>query len=255
MVAGQTHAQPQLMPDVRGVQIAEPSALADFMGADAQFLEKLPTSETVLLPANQRVISLRRILVLVPNGPVDKDRLVSRVQDLVGSADVEVLYIGLRVSPVEDGRMFRQLAELLTASVKAGLRVRTRLRAKGKWLPVLRGIVKSGDLVVCHAERSARWAKDPSGTFAWCVASSLKVPVYVLSSLDAPALPYRMSRILRLVFRIAPILIVAGFFWIQVQIDKLVTGLAHTLVLSLSVLVEFGLVFLWSYLLDRLSND
>ncbi len=255
MVAGQTHAQPQLVPNVHGVQIAEPSTLVAILGADTRFVDDLPASETVLLPADPQVTSLRRILVLLPDGRIDQERLVSRVQHLVEYTDLEVLYIGLRLGPDEDWRGFRQLAELLTASVKAGLRVQTRLLAKGEWLPILRGIVEPGDLILCHAEQSARQSKDPYGTLGWWVASSLNVPVYVLSGMYTQSLPYPVSSALRLAFRIAPILIVAGFFWIQVQIDKLVTGLTHTLVLSLSVLIEFGLVFLWSYLLDRLSND
>jgi hypothetical protein len=254
MAAGQTHAQPQLMPGVQDVQIAEPSVLAGFLGADARLREELPASETVLLPAGQRVTSLRRILVLVPDGQIDQEFLVSRVQRLVGSADLDVLYISLSVSPDEDWRAFRHLVGLLTASVETGLRVRTQLLAKGEWLPVLREIVQSGDLIVCHAEQSPRRWKDPHRTLGWWVASTLNVPVYVLSGAYVQARPYWVNRALCLVFRIIPILIVAGFFWIQVQIDKLATGLTHTLVMSVSVLVEFGLVFLWSYLLDRLNN-
>ncbi len=253
MAVGQT--QPLLMPGGRSVQVAEPSALANLLGANALFREGLSALGTLLLPVDEQVTSIQRILVLIPGGRIDPEPLVARVQRLVGCTDLEVLYVGIRLSPDQDWRASRQLAGLLIASVKAGLRVQTRLVANGEWLPILRGIVQPGDLILCHAEQSARQSKDPYGTLGWWVASSLNVPVYVLSGMYMQALPYALSSALRLAFRIAPILIVGGFFWIQIQIDKLVTGLAHTLVLSLSVLIEFGLVFFWSYLLDRLSHD
>ena len=113
----------------------------------------------------------------------------------------------------------------------------------------------AGDLIVCHVEQlPSRW-RDPRRTSAWWAVSTLKVPVYVLSGAYAQAFPYWMSSALRLVFWIVPILIVAGFFWIQVQIGALAAGLTHTLVMIVSVLVEISLVSLWGYLLDRLSND
>jgi hypothetical protein len=57
---------------------------------------------------------------------------------------------------------------LLTASVEAGLRVRTRLLAKEEWLPILREIVQPGDqiVIVCHVQQSSRWWKDPRRTLA-----------------------------------------------------------------------------------------
>jgi FtsH-binding integral membrane protein len=122
-------------------------------------------------------------------------------------------------------------------------------------VPVLREIVQPGDLIVCHVEQlPSRW-RDPRRTLAWWAVSTLKVPVYVLSGAYAQVFPYWMSSALRLVFWIVPILIVAGFFWIQVQIGALAAGLTHTLVMIVSVLVEIILVSLWGYLPDRLSND
>ncbi len=42
------------------------------------------------------------------------------------------------------------------------------------------------------------------------------------------------------------IAIIAGFFWLQVQIDQLNKGWGHTVLLLLSVLGEAYLIWLWN---------
>jgi hypothetical protein len=109
-------------------------------------------------------------------------------------------------------------------------------------MPVLREIVQPGDLIVCHAEQSpSRW-KGQCRMLGWWAVSTLNVPVYVLPGAYAQASPYRMRSALRLLFWIVPVLIVAGFSWIQVQIGALATGLMHTLVMVMivSVLIEIN---------------
>jgi hypothetical protein len=45
---------------------------------------------------------------------------------------------------------------------------------------------------------------------------------------------------------IGSIVIIAGFFWIQVQIDQLGRGLSHTILFLLSVAGEAYLIWLWT---------
>lgn len=47
-------------------------------------------------------------------------------------------------------------------------------------------------------------------------------------------------------FNLFPLAVVGGFFWFQVQIDAQNTGLLHTLVTIMSVVVELGVIFVWS---------
>lgn len=58
--------------------------------------------------------------------------------------------------------------------------------------------------------------------------------------------PSLRTRLARLMFNLFPLVVVAVFFWLQVQIDVQNTGLLRTLVIIMSVLVELGVIFIWS---------
>jgi hypothetical protein len=50
----------------------------------------------------------------------------------------------------------------------------------------------------------------------------------------------------RIVFEITPLLIIAGFFWLQFQIGARTEGILNSVLTAMTVVVEIGLIFVWS---------
>lgn len=71
-------------------------------------------------------------------------------------------------------------------------------------------------------------------------------PTHRLSGAQIPLLTRLAHKLGRLMFNLFPLAVVGGFFWFQVQIDAQNTGLLHTLVTIMSVVVELGVIFVWS---------
>jgi hypothetical protein len=71
-------------------------------------------------------------------------------------------------------------------------------------------------------------------------------PAQRLSRAQTTPLAFLMRKLSRLMFNLFPLAVVAAFFWLQVQIDTQNTGLPHMLVTIMTVVVELGLIFVWS---------
>jgi hypothetical protein len=78
------------------------------------------------------------------------------------------------------------------------------------------------------------------------LVSDLNTPVYLFSGFY-PELPTPSASLTtRALSWLIPLAILAGFFLIQVQIDQAVTGWLRTTLLSLSIVAEFGMVWIWN---------
>jgi hypothetical protein len=132
--------------------------------------------------------------------------------------------------------------------------VRTRVVDARAWPEGLPGNTASGDLIVCPAEQRISGAGFRRTALGPVLVERLNVPVYAVDGLmEQPAAPW-LSALLRLMAAIAPIAIVAGFFWIQVQIGRVTSGLTNTLLIAVSALVELGLIVVWSAFQDRMER-
>jgi hypothetical protein len=156
---------------------------------------------------------------------------------------VEVLFVGLgRSTP--GSRTERRLAKLTSKAQDLPVVKRRQVVAASSWLKAVQLVARPGDLIVCHPKLRA-------GELAEELAEMTPFPVYLLAS-GRPTLAGRLTRRLgRLAFDLFPLAVAAAFFWLQLRIDAQTTGLVNTLAILLTVVVEFGLIFLWSLFLPR----
>jgi hypothetical protein len=96
--------------------------------------------------------------------------------------------------------------------------------------------------MVCHAEQSLGYWRRP---LSHKLLTTFNSPVYTLSGFYSPLNRSRWGLIGGLGFWTTILAIAAGFFWLQVQMDRFSGGWVHTLLLCLSVAAEFGLIWLW----------
>lgn len=208
------------------------------------------TTSQLLIPADQPVPPASRLLVLIPDQDTNETKLAQHVWALASPRHLAVVYLSLTHNSLLEARARRRLATLAAVTQDDWVNVQTQLLIDTDWQRAVRARWRPGDLVVCHAEQMV-----PSG-FAgiWRrplgqeLAAALKAPVYLLAgfykSLPVPTTRH-LSRVLSWSI---PVVILIGFFMIQIQIEQQVTGWLRTTLLSASVALEFGLVGLWNKL-------
>jgi hypothetical protein len=151
------------------------------------------------------------------------------------------------VQRVEDESALRRRLIFLAAVTRDNHAVSAEycLAVQADWLPLLRSFCRPGDLVLCHIEQSAPLLarRQPMGQV---LVNHLGTPVYVLSGFCSPETD-ELARLGRqLLFWVGALAVVAGFFWLQVNILQQAQGWMQTLVLMLTVLVEFGALAAWN---------
>ena len=225
----------------------------EMLAPTAEFLVAAPASGTLLIPPGSAMLPAHRIVVLVPRRTVDMERLALAVCDL-SHGDTPVLCLTLSPDPEMDTRAFGRLAWIASSLRILGVDVRTCVVDARAWPEGLSGRTAPGDLIVCPAEQRISGSGFRRTALGPALVERLHVPVYAMGGLmERPTVPW-LSALLRLMAAIAPIAIVAGFFWIQVQIGRATSGLTNTLLIAASALVELGLIVVWSAFQDRMER-
>ena len=189
----------------------------------------------------------RRLVVLVPDQDIDEAELARRVWSMASPRGLGVLFLSLRHGDVEEPHLRLRLATLAAMTRDRRVHVDTHLRHERDWVQAVQNLWQTGDLVVCDAAQSLNeW--NGRRSLGLTLTSELKVPVCLLAGFHLQTPARRVNPLARLVYGIAPLIIIAGFFLIQVQLDRVSSGWAHTILMSISVLVELGLIWVWSQL-------
>jgi hypothetical protein len=212
----------------------------------------LPAAELVagqlLAPANQSQPPTTRLVVLVPDEDLDEAALARQVWKLAALRQLAVVYLGWTASADTEARVRRRLANLAALTRDDKIVVSTRPALGAGWLPAIRGVWRAGDLVVAHSEQRVVLGGVFTRPLGPALLTALKAPVYVLTGF-CPA-PERPAKTLAAQVLTGGMfaLLVAAFFVVQVSILRMPGRVAPMLLVALSVLVEFGLLWGWNNL-------
>ncbi len=181
-----------------------------------------------------------RLLVLVPDLDIDEVDLAQRVWSLAEPRGLPVLYLGISAEPDRESLVRRRLATLAAITRDNRIQVEMRCPPIHNWAEAIADVSRPGDLIVCPPEQA---------TFPpWNDHRSVRpnrAPVHVLPDLRVMRQPDRNHRLMRLVFWPVAVAILAACFWLQTRIDLSTEGIARIVLLSLSVVVEGGLLLFW----------
>lgn len=204
---------------------------------------------SLLMPEGVTPPPARRLVVLVPDLDLDESALSRRVWNLAAPNKLAVLYLGLSRSAPEEPHARRRLATVAALTRDDWVQVSTTLAVEEEWAGALRLLLRSGDLIVCHSEQTARtWrGARPLGN---ALCEILQTPVYLLQGFYAgdPAQPAHPTA--RFMFWGGSVVILAAAFWMQVQISALPKNWSESALMVLSVVAECGLIGLWSQIFN-----
>jgi hypothetical protein len=182
-----------------------------------------------------------RLLVLLPGGPFEDSALSCTLERLANSEDRTVVFLGLAATQEDEARLRRRVAGITHVE---GRRRNPQVRvARGmSWSAAIDAVRQDGDVIFFPyrdvsdvRQASAFPARDSSAH------ASAHFPREAL-----PALKESLKGLVALLLDWAsPLLIVIGFFFIQVSIDRALSGPGHDALIMLSVLVEIAALWRW----------
>ncbi|MBN1147648.1 MAG: hypothetical protein JXA78_10365 [Anaerolineales bacterium] len=199
--------------------------------------------DAVLIPDRIPVTHTQRLVVLIPDGEIDENALARRVWQLAVGMGPKVLYLALAPGDHQVAYQRRRLAGLAFMTTGNGVRAQTSVSIKNNWPQALEEALHPGDLLICLADHQI------SDRIVWrralgeVLAESVAVPVYLLAGLKIGLAPYQRRWIKEMLSWTASLIWMATFFGLQVEIVRSTGGSVSTLLLCLSILVEF--YFLW----------
>lgn len=187
------------------------------------------------------VLPARRLIVLVPIEDVDAFHLSRRVWQLAACSGLSVLYLALPLDEHPAVSLHRRLAELAALTSDKSVQARWMVGGAKSWRQALENVLQPGDLLVCLAgQRSAGWINRHL-LLGEQMAKLLSLPVYLLGDVPlAVKQPPEWKK--ELLGWVTSIALIAGFFVLQVNIDRTALRPVSTLILCLSVVVEIYLL-------------
>ena len=184
------------------------------------------------------------MIVLIPGFETDHAPVIHRVWKLAHALACDVLFLGLCRDSAEEPGLRRALITMSALVQDGWISAEVKTEVGYDWLKVVKSNWRDGDLIVCFADHRTGLRQRPLGQI---LESKLNATVYVLTGPDQPgrrSAGWLSTLLLWTSFAVT----VIGFFFLQVNLDRALKGWMNTATLSLTVIVEFWLVWVWNNL-------
>jgi hypothetical protein len=183
-----------------------------------------------------------RLIVLFPASAGDNLNLSHRIWEIAKSSGLNVLLLSLCSDYYEESQLRRQLVMMAAMISDSNVCTDIRIEHGNDWVGKVKNIYRPGDVVACSAGQRVGPMRRPLHEV---LRSQLEAPIYILSA-DRPIKNPRSNLYLQASFWLGSLIIIGGFFWVEVKLDQLPQDWAHSLLLYICVMVEIGLIWLWS---------
>jgi hypothetical protein len=192
------------------------------------------------------LLSVKRLLVVVPNMDVDEAQLSRKIWTLASNYNLDVLIISVVNNPEESMSASRRLTTLAAMIRDSHFKIEKQVIFSHSWDKALRPFWRQTDLILCPAETQHYnfWGRDvPLSQF---LSDRLKVPVYTFSGLyqsSVNRLPFWLRKI---PFWLGFLLIVAAGFYFESDVDQTTLGWVGQILLIFVVILEISLLYIWT---------
>jgi hypothetical protein len=188
----------------------------------------------------------RRLIVLVPEGLDCNSLLAQNIYQIALSDHCDVLYLAF-VSD-EDNRLMvsRNLATLKAMTVAETVAVSSKIVQPENWLAVLREVYRPGDQIVCHARHGIK-----KGAFRTILVHDMLLREFTGSIITFSGMYHPWQALSKkwlngLIFWLGCLLILAGFGFLEVQVDRGLQGFTRTALLLVMWTLEVGTFLAWN---------
>jgi hypothetical protein len=203
------------------------------------------------MDSNLEVELKHRLIVLVPDCLAGSLDMARKVYSIAQSEDRDVLYLTLVDDDEKMIAVSRSMATMKAVTAGQWLVVNSRLTGTGHWLAALREIYRPGDMIVCHEEQSVKDGFLRTQPVSEFLRATLKAPVRIISGFYHPQKVQAVQWLRGLLFWLGCLVILAGFTLLEIRLDQATAGAAHTWLLMVALVFEFGSVWVWNIVTSR----
>lgn len=203
-----------------------------------------------LLVTSRFASTTRRLVVLIPDVETNEPELARCIWQMASSRELSILLLGLVDDVRREPRARRRLATLASLTSDIRVHVETRLEAGQGWWLAIQAVLAKGDLIVCHAEQQVtRLGLGREPLSRWLI-NKLNQPVCELTGFYPELPPDLPDSVNQLITIGVPLFIIAAFTILEIFIHQHIAASLYILAMSLAVIVEYGLVGAWYFLLN-----
>lgn len=191
---------------------------------------------------NVEADSPKRLLVLVPTD-ADYSAATRRIWELANATRMHVRLLALCKDIAEEQSIQRQLITMASLLQHGNVCAETRIVPGTNWVLAVKNMYKEGDVIVCFADQRTGLLQRP---LSQILESNFHATLYVLSH---PARQTNKSnRPLQVVSWLGFLAILLGFGFVQTNILQLPESSTQSVLLLLTILPEFWLIWVWNSL-------
>jgi hypothetical protein len=193
----------------------------------------------VIAAQGSAIQPIKRLIVLVPDVEMDEVQIAREVWEMAAAPNLAVLLFSLCNDTSEELQIQRRLINLAALIRDPRITVESQIEYGKDWLRSVESVLDDGDVILCHREQEVGWMHKPLVN----VLSVLHTPVWTLSGIYPKKSVAYPRWLVSAGFWVVAMAILAGFFYLQSQINMLPDGVAKNVMLCLSVLVEIGSLY------------
>lgn len=182
------------------------------------------------------------LLILVPS-ETDYSAATQRIWELAHATNMHVLLIALCQDPSEEPGLRRRLVTLASLLQHGNVAVETKVIVGTNWVAAVKNHYEAGDRIVCFAEQRTGLLQRP---LSQILESNIKAPLHILSGLTPPK--SKSSRLSQISSWLGFLVIIIGFGLLQTKVIQLSGSSLQSILLILSILPEFWLIWVWNSL-------
>jgi hypothetical protein len=206
-------------------------------------IDSIPPSLTLFPTAASGAESVRRLIVLVPDLEWDYIPAVHRIWELANTQHARVLLLSLCKDSKRELSLRRALVILCAMLQDGRIPVETNVEIGTNWVDVVKRNYQAGDMIVCFAEQRAGLLHKP---LSQILESNLTIPVYIVSGVPIPK--PKSIWLAQVSAWLGSMGIIVGFGLLQAKIMQMPEGWFQNVLLILSIIPEFWLVWVWDNL-------
>jgi hypothetical protein len=192
---------------------------------------------------NVETDSTRRLLVLLPTD-ADYSAATRRIWELANATSMQVRLLALCQDPTEEQGIQRQLVTMASLLQNGNIYVETRIVGGTNWVPAVKNLYAEGDVIVCFAEHRTGLLQRP---LSQILESSIQATIYVLSAPGSQK--NKSNNYWQSISWLGFVAIILGFGILQTNILQLPGTSLQSILLILSILPEFWLIWVWNSLI------
>jgi hypothetical protein len=192
------------------------------------------------------VVSNNRLVVLVPDDLQNLSSFAQEIHWLAQKLGREVLFLSLDSSSENQLAASRLLATLESVTQDASLKVDSALVKAHSWIDAIGLVTHLDDLIVCHEQQVAKLSPFHSLPLSNFLANDRKLQVHVLTGSYYTEATRLRSWAMSLFFWFGFLTLIAGFSFLEIQAQTMLSGAPEKIIFLALFLIEFGLIYCWT---------